>query len=326
MAHLVEQMAYVGQTPWHGLGNQLAPKQSIDVWAKQAGMDWDILDTPVRFVTSKTNKQFGEILSFDDNKVLYRSDTHAPLSVVSQRYQLVQPREILEFYRDLTKISGFELETAGVLKGGKKFWALARTGQDFALKGNDVTNAYVLLATACDGTLATTAQFTSIRVVCNNTLAVALNGCSSAVKVPHSTKFDAQAVKKQLGISVSAWDEFMYRMKTLSDRKVKSKEAENFFLRVFSEPSKEGFGKSAAFGKTNERSMATALELFEGRGRGADLASSKSTAFGLLNAVTEFVDHERRARSTDNRLDSAWFGQGATIKQNALELALSMAA
>jgi hypothetical protein len=73
-------------------------------------------------------------------------------------------REILEFYRDLTEQSGFELETAGVLKGGKKFWALARTGQTSMLKGKDVSNGYMLLATACDGTLATTAQFTSIRV------------------------------------------------------------------------------------------------------------------------------------------------------------------
>jgi phage/plasmid-like protein (TIGR03299 family) len=91
-------------------------------------------------------------MSFPEQKVLFRSDTNTPLSVVSQRYQVVQPREILEFYRDLTKVSGFELETAGVLKGGKKFWALAKTGQDFALKGNDVTNGYILLATACDGT------------------------------------------------------------------------------------------------------------------------------------------------------------------------------
>lgn len=325
MAHLVENMAYVGQTPWHGLGNQLAPRQSIDVWAKQAGMDWEILDTPVRFLAGKKSSHpFGEILSFDDNKVLYRSDTHAPLSVVSQRYQVVQPREILEFYRDLTRVSGFELETAGVLKGGKKFWALAKTGQDFTLKGNDVTNGYVLLATACDGTLATTAQFTSIRVVCNNTLAVALGDNRGCVKVPHSTKFDPQAVKQQLGISVSSWDAFMYRMKALSDRKVKTKEAENFFLQVFSEQGRDT-GKPV-LAKTNERSMAKALELFDGRGRGAELASAKGTAFGLLNAVTEFVDHERRARSVDNRLDSAWFGQGAAIKQHALDLALSMAA
>lgn len=85
-----------------------------------------------------------------------------------------QPGGILEFYRDLTEVSGFALETAGVLRGGRKIWTPARTGQSSTLKGNDVTNAYVLLATACDGKLATSAQFTSIRVVCNNTLAAAL--------------------------------------------------------------------------------------------------------------------------------------------------------
>jgi phage/plasmid-like protein (TIGR03299 family) len=98
---------------------------------------------------------------------------------------------------------------------------LARTGQTTALKGKDVSNGYILLATACDGTLATTAQFTSIRVVCNNTLAIALKAQNGAgvVKVPHSTKFDAEKVKQQLDISVRTWDEHMYEMKQLSQRK-----------------------------------------------------------------------------------------------------------
>lgn len=321
MAHLIETMAFTGSTPWHGLGNQLSPHQPLEVWAQQAGMDWEILESPVRYMTEASGTS-GSIHAFMENKVLFRSDTHAPLSVVSQRYQVVQPRAILEFYRDLTEQSGFELETAGVLKGGRKIWALARTGQSTALKGKDVTNGYVLLATACDGTLATTAQFTSIRVVCNNTLAVALAGGAHAVKVPHSTSFDPEAVKKQLGISVSSWDDFMYRMKGLSERKVKSIEAERYFLRVFSDQSLN----SKSLGQANERAMAKALELYQGRGKGSDLDSAKSTAFGLLNAVTEFIDHERRARSTDHRLDSAWFGQGAVIKQKALEQAVLMAA
>lgn len=80
-------------------------------------------------------------------KVLYRSDTKAPLSVVSSRYQVVQPEEILEFYRDLTEVSGFELESAGVLKDGKQLWALTRTGQSVPLKGHDRVNGYLLLAT-----------------------------------------------------------------------------------------------------------------------------------------------------------------------------------
>ncbi|MFW1986034.1 DUF932 domain-containing protein, partial [Acinetobacter guillouiae] len=86
-------------------------------------------------------------------------------------------------------------------------WALARTGHSSALKSKDVRNGYILLATACDGTLATTAQFTSIRVVCNNTLAIALRGPSSSAgvgKVPHSTKVDAETVKQPLGLSVRA--------------------------------------------------------------------------------------------------------------------------
>ena len=90
---------------------------------------------------------------------------------------------------------------------------------------------------ACDGTLATTAQFTSIRVVCNNTLAIALKGHNNSsagvVKVPHSTKFDAEKVKHQLGISVRAWDEHMYEMKQLSQRKVTQQEAAAYFDAVF---------------------------------------------------------------------------------------------
>ena len=91
MAHLVNTMAYVGETPWHQLGNQLPAKQSIEVWAQKAGMDWEIRDTPVRYMTEQAGA-LGSIMSFDDQKVLYRSDTKAALSVVSGRYQGNCPR------------------------------------------------------------------------------------------------------------------------------------------------------------------------------------------------------------------------------------------
>ncbi len=342
MAHQVEQMAYVGDTPWHGLGNQLTQNQPIEVWAQQAGMDWRIESSDVSYMAQNERGQ-SIIMPYEEQRVLYRSDTHAPLSVVSQRYQEVQPMEILEFYRDLTEQSGFELETAGVLKGGKKFWALARTGQSAALKGKDVSNGYILLATACDGTLATTAQFTNIRVVCNNTLAIALRGQSSSagvVKVPHSTKFDADKVKQQLGISVRAWDEHMYEMKQLTQRKVTQGEAAAYFDAVFNNTSLSiadqeeniiQFYRNMATpnpakekSEPNGRAMTKAMDMFNGQGRGADLSSAKGTAYGLLCSITEFVDHERRAMSADHRLDSAWFGTGAAMKQRGLEQALRM--
>ncbi len=287
-------------------------------------MDWRICETPVRFMTEQAGA-LGSIKSFDEQKVLFRSDTLAPLSVVSSRYQVVQPQQVLEFYRDLTEVSGYELETAGVLKQGRKFWALARIGKEALLKGNDLVKGYLLLATSCDGTLATTATPTTIRVVCSNTLAIALKGAASAIKVPHSTSFDAMAVKQQLGIAVSQWDSFIYRMKTLSERKVKSHESMNYFLRVLCQTEGEGLDAGTA-GLVNERALKKVQALYDGHGLGADLTSANGTAWGLLNAVTQFVDHERKAKSPDYRLDSAWFGQGALLKQRALEHALQLIA
>jgi phage/plasmid-like protein (TIGR03299 family) len=322
MAHLIEQMAYVGQTPWHGLGNQLTQKQPIEIWQREAGMDWQIQDSPVHFKADSIGP-LGTIHSFPEQKVLFRSDTKAPLSVVSSRYQIVQPREVLEFYRDLSEVSGYELETAGVLKGGRKFWALARTGQSAVLKDNDQVSGYLLLATSCDGTLATTATPTTVRVVCNNTLTIALDGATRSIKVPHNTRFDPQAVKKQLGIAVSQWDEFMYRMRNLAERKVQWHEAMGFFMNVLCDVQPNSAMPQVL---PNERALRKVQSLYEGQGKGSTLASANGTAWGLLNAVTEYVDHERRARSTEYRMDSAWFGQGAVIKQRALDAALKLAA
>ncbi|WP_022964104.1 DUF932 domain-containing protein [Halopseudomonas pelagia] len=322
MTHHIENMAFVGATPWHGLGSQLSQNQPLEIWQREAGMDWHIEESPVRFVAGASS-HLGSIHSYPEQKVLYRSDTKAPLSVVSNRYKVVQPNEVLEFYRDLTEYAGYELETAGVLKGGKKFWALARTGQSSVLKGRDEVNGYLLLATSCDGTLATMATPTTVRVVCNNTLAIAVNGASQAIRVPHSTEFNSQRVKQQLGISVSQWSEFMYRMKTLSERKVKPKEALRYFLQVICSTDTDLEDRKQL---PQHRALQKVQDLYQGQGRGAQLISAQDTAWGLLNAVTEFVDHEKRARSTDHRLDSAWFGQGAALKQKALDHAIQLVA
>ncbi len=318
MAHLVETMAFVRDTPWHGLGNQLTPNQPIECWITEAGMDWSINDSPVLFNVAGVEGL--HIRNHSDSKVLYRSDTLAPLSVVSNRYQVVQPEEVLHFYKDLVEAGGFELETAGVLKGGRKLWALARTGQETLLKGGDRVKAYLLLATSCDGTLCTTAQFTSVRVVCNNTLQMAVADKSGAVKVPHSTKFDPKAVQEELGIGLSAWDSFIGNICDLANRPVSGMEAMQFFSDVLDEQVLDIEG-----GPTS-KAMQQVSSLYSGAGMGSLLPGTRGTAWGLLNAVTEYVDHQRRARSQDYRLDSAWFGQGAQLKQKALDTAMGLVA
>ncbi len=318
MAHLVQTMAFHGEEPWHGLGNKLGRNQPIPFWLKQAGMDWEIKKSDVMYSVAEGSGL--HVKSNPDSKVLFRSDTLEPLSVVSDRYKVVQPNEVLHFYKDLVEAGGFELETAGVLKGGRKLWALAKTGQETILRGGDKVKAYLLLATSCDGSLATTAQFTSIRVVCNNTLQMAVGDRKGAVKVPHSTTFDPAAVKQELGIGLSSWDMFMGSIKVLSERKVNKFETMNYLVEVLGDPA------LPLNEQPNQKALQNVYALFSGSGRGAGMASANGTAWGLLNGITEYVDHSRRAMSQDHRLDSAWFGVGSAIKEKAFTEAMKLAA
>lgn len=274
MAHQVESMAYVGEVPWHGLGKKLSPNQPIEVWQQEAGMEWEIKEAPVLFNAEQTTGSLLNLRSNPDTKVLYRSDSLEALSVVSKRYQVVQPSEVLEFYRDLVAVGGFELETAGVLKMGRKIFALAKTGQETMLKGDDRVKAYLLLATSCDGTLATTAQFTSVRVVCNNTLQLAVADSKGSVKVPHSTKFDPVLVKRELGLGLSAWEKFHDSIKQLSDRKVNKFETMNFLVNVLGDPD------LPLNDQPNNKAIQNVYNLFMGDGKGLTWLQLKAPCGG----------------------------------------------
>lgn len=320
MSHLVHTMAYANELSWHGLGNKVSPHQPIEVWQREAGMDWQLKEAKVMFNAAEQGSRVLALRDNPDAKVLFRSDTLEPLSVVSPRYKVVQPSEILEFYRDLVAAGRFEIETAGVLKSGRKIWALARTGQQMILRGGDRVKNYLLLATSCDGSLATTAQFTSVRVVCNNTLQIALEDRTSMVRIPHRRSFDPNEVKEALGLGMTAWDSFKKAMHELALRPVNRFDTNAYFVNVLGDPT------LPLNEQPNQRALQSVHNLFKGQGKGANLPSSHNTAWGLLNAVTEYVDHHRRARSQDYRLDSAWFGNGADIKARAMKAALKLAA
>jgi phage/plasmid-like protein (TIGR03299 family) len=302
------EMAFVGATPWHGLGQILLPEASIEEWRVAAGMDWDIKRTNVQY----TN---GELHDWKDNDVLYRSDTNTPLAIVSPRYKEVQPKQVLEFFRSLVEQNGFTLETAGTLKGGRRFWALARTGFDGEVVDGDNINTYLLLVTSCDGGLATTAQFTSVRVVCNNTLQMSLNtSCGTRVSVRHNTEFNPNSFKAELGLNaVEVYTDFMDRMKGFANTSLSGARAEEIIEAMFAK-------KGVTVPIRATKGFKTVLQLFNGVGKGSQIDGVAGTAWGLVNAVTEYSDFHIRAKNQEYRLDSAWFGAGHALKENILEL------
>jgi phage/plasmid-like protein (TIGR03299 family) len=310
------EMAFVGETPWHGLGQQLIEGASIEQWQKAAGLDWTIESSPVRY---EIGDQTGISIPYEGQNVLYRSDNKMPMSVVSNRYKPVQPAEVLEFFRDLVEESGFKIHTAGTLRGGKRMWALAETGKFAEVCPDDGIGGFLLLSTSADKTLATTARFTTIRVVCNNTLTAATQNGDHCVSLPHSAKFDHEKMKLKLGTAVESFGAFMEMAKFMQKQKMNVHKAEDF-LKAFIAPMSQI--KDDEYNITENRAFIKILNLFEGEAKGIELVGY--TKWGMLNAVTEYFDHHAPSKTIDSRLDSTWFGNGERAKNQAVELLLTI--
>jgi phage/plasmid-like protein (TIGR03299 family) len=307
-------MAYKGATPWHGLGNTVAPGASIETWLEQSGLTWSVHKAPVQY-------QNGIMHTMEDRFALYRNDTGHAFDIVSDRYKVVQPTEIVEFFRNIATDYGFEIETVGALGHGEKVWALAKTPNNFTLRGGDTVNDYLLLSTSYDRSMPTQAFFTSVRVVCNNTLQQSLNGTKqAAVTVSHRSKFDSHKVQDELGVHNTAWHEFGDIAKALSERKVSRNETVDVLFDLL----KEEKELDANDWSTRKKNIANDIMASVRNSPGAGLASADGTAWGLLNGITHYTDHKAGSHNASNRLNSAWFGSNATLKAKAFGLVRSL--
>ncbi len=313
------EIAFVGETPWHGLGQELPREANLTEWRKAAGLDWQILSAPVQYQPMTPE---ASLKTAEGQRVLFRSDNHKALSVVSDKYHEVQPDEVLHFFKDLVESQGYRLHTAGSLKGGRRIWALAETGKIADVVKNDPIGGFLLLATSCDRGLATTARFTSVRVVCANTLAIAERSKENAISVAHNTKFIPENVKKQLGIQVSTFDQFMQNARDLARKQITQDKADQFLYNLWA-PYSDNLRQGDVVDVRKMRAYRQVLDLFNGKGKGSDMLGVSGTYWGMVNAVTEFVDHHSFSRSSETRLNTAWFGRGDDIKTNALNLALA---
>ncbi len=301
------EMAYLGNIPWHGLGNKLEVGADLKTWEVAAGMDWEIQRAQMLYALPDQT-----VRAVDDKVLLHRSDSGDALGIVSERYQVVQPADVLGFFQELVETVDMQLETAGTLFGGKRFWALAKAGDEFELPGHDRVGNYLLLATSADGTMQTQAKFTSVRVVCNNTLGVATASKVGAVSVRHTTAFSPTAVRAQLGLSHEAFDKFKVEAGILANTPLPRADAAALTAEVL------GGGERVESSTT----FKVIMDFYDGNGLGAQLESSKDTAWGWVNAVTQYVDHSAKSKTDSHRMNSAWFGRGNDIKSRALALAL----
>ena len=315
MAHMIETMAWTGPTPWHGLGVQVDSDISTDDMLTKAGLDWTVEKMPLMADLGD------QTVSIPTHTALTRSSDGKVLSVVGAGYQPVQNWEALEFFRSFVEAGDMTLETAGSLGGGKRIWALASLRDGFELEGGDAVQGYLLLTNPHTPNAALVAQFTPIRVVCANTMAMALAGESAGIyRHAHFTVFDAERAKAALGLARHQLADFHEASAFLASRRSTEEMVCRFFVEVF-EPVRsvnDDFDILVKLPRVQRALDALTVQ------PGAELRSSEGTWWGAVNAVTWLADH-KFGRSADTRLSSAWYGEARQFKLRALAKALDYA-
>ena len=298
--------------PWHGLGQAMPMGASIEDWRKQSGMDWRIQRSKVRYAVSRDESAVFEEMA--DQHVLFRSDSKKALGLVSEKYKVVQPSEVIEFFRDIARAGGLELSAAGTIFGGRRFWATAKIGEASPTSVRDKIGGYLLISTSADGSLATEVRRTTVRTVCSNTLAMAMADAPASIKVSHKSVFDPAAVKDFMGLNEAAWEAFKHQVVRLANKPVILEAAEKLTADILG-----GGDKVQATAGYNK-----ILDLFQGQAKGADFDGVGGSAWGYINAVTEYADWFSRARTHENRFVSSQWGLGADLKQRALDAVLAV--
>jgi phage/plasmid-like protein (TIGR03299 family) len=320
----VETMMYVGATPWHGLGTALEEPPSVEEAIRLAGLDWNVTIKPL--FTEEGDLDGAPILNpVPSHVATVRESDGSILGVVGKRFVPLQNEDAFKFFNPLVESKLVNLECAGSLHNGRRVWVLAKiNNQTKEVTSGDPVEAYLLLAHAHDGTLAVRVGFTPVRVVCQNTLSYSMqHNDSKLIRILHTKNMNKalDAVRDIMNVTAQTFEATTAQYRTLAGLSIDSKTLEEYVQRVV-------IGKIAVEDLTKEESeqgkrvMKKIIPLFED-GIGSNLA--RGSWWNAYNAITEFTSH-KRGRSQDTRVESLWFGQSKQMNQNALDIALQMAA
>ena len=181
MAANVESMFYVREMPWHGLGTRVAEAPSSKDALRLAGLDWKVVQEPILTVRNEVVPGF---------KANIRDRDHSVLGVVTDRYKIIQNEEAFAF-TDALLGEGVRYETAGSLQNGRRVWILAHMPREYIIMGEHIS-PYLLFSNTHDGSGAIKVCLTPIRVVCNNTLNLALNTAKRSWSMIHTGDVNAK--------------------------------------------------------------------------------------------------------------------------------------
>ena len=317
MAALIDSMAFFAETPWHGLGERLTDDDCLNVRRAQtrAGMDWEVGLRPVF-----TTNDLGEYVSVPE-QYMYRKDKGTLLGCVGPRYTPLQNTDAFDWFQPFIDSGLAAIHTCGSLDEGRKVWILAQIkGDNLEIRPNDEVCQFVMLSNSHDGTRAVAAGLTPIRIVCANTLSMALRSeASKLIRIRHNkgVKTNLDNLRDIIDLANREFVATAEQYRLLANKGINQADLIKYVkicLDVKPEVKNEDL---------HTRTLNTIMEIVKQFEKESPIAGD--TWWNAYNAVNHYRVWEQ-GRNSDNRLNTLWFGPNQAKDAKGLEIALEMAA
>lgn len=323
MAHnlLRDRMAFVGEVPWHGLGQKVSPTIGSAAMLREAGLDWTVQKVPA---------QGARILRYQHGRPVYEryfvtrsvidKETAPPvLGIVKDSYELVQNHEAFVFFDPFLDAQHARYESAGALGNGERVWVQVRLATPISVADGDEVDKFLLLSNSHDGSGALSIRFTPVRVVCQNTLNFAAKGGRAVVTLRHSRNVRDRLCNEQVAtlmvLVAATFSQMATDFRQLAKTPATADRRKRFMEDLF--PTKpDPTGAPSLWQQRVDKVLGDTA---------VTPGPTRDTMWGLYNAVTRAEDYRETTEATaEARLDRVWFGRGADLKIKALNKALEL--
>jgi len=311
------EMMYIGEKPWHGLGQKLDKPATAEEAITAANLNWNVTQEDVLINNS------GTLAKVPSYKAVVREDNRKVLSIMKETYKPVQNIEAFAFFDSVVGTGQAIYDTAGSIFEGRKIFLVAKLPEELKATDSDKIEQYLTLMNSHDGSSALRMYFSPVRVVCNNTLNASIRTANESISIYHRGSIENKIIEAQqaLGLARRWFADFQDIVNRFVQKKLDSQMVEGLINSILEVTPNEN-GETSNYKK---KQIETILNNYYNDPKN-NLNGIIGSAWSLYNAVTQYADHQNSSviKSADNRFNSIISGTSAQLKQNAMNAILTV--
>lgn len=305
-----------GEKAWHGLGQVLEGKLTAAEAIEKANLGYEVIKTSLHA------KSEGDVFpAFEKSFATLRTDNNAPLGIVGESYEVVQNKDAFGFFDAIIDAEEAIFETAGVLGKGERIFVTAKLPEDY-LVGGEACNKYIILTNSHDGKSSVIAGFTSIRIVCNNTLQAALKNLENRVYIQH--KIGAQDRLKEAYRVMNIASKYMNQVSEVFNEMTKVKVSDDVLLKYIEDVMRAEKSLEPQKFSTNLKNKVNEIFNFCKTHPTQTTEAANGTLWGAYNSISGYYNYNKKYKNAEVKFKSQLFGLAETKISKAFRLATNI--